>query len=56
MAEVYCGDKCTTHKVELSDTEKLTIAEMFGGIDITHVTAIYEEPTKEVVLRLKEAR
>ena len=56
MAEVRCVDNCTTHEVELDDTEKLTIAEMFGGIDITHITATYEEPTKEVVLRLKEAR
>ncbi len=56
MAEVHCVDNCTTHAVELDDTEKLSIAEMFSGIDITHIIATYDETTEEVVLRLKEAR
>ena len=54
MAEIYCMGDCTSHDVELEDTDKITLAEMFGGIDISHITSTYNESTKAVVITLKE--
>ena len=56
MPNLYCKNDCTKHEVELFDYEQEKIQAIFDDIEYDFNSIEYDENTKEVVLRLKEAR
>ena len=56
MPNLYCENDCTKHEVELFDYEQEKIQAIFDDIEYDFNRIEYDENTKEVVIRLKEAR